>query len=81
MKRAAYTFTFLLAIAGVLGALDRQSAEVAHLTAMEAPRPIFEPVHETRKLSMPCSYIQHKRFEHEPVSGSNTRCTNTDRSE
>lgn len=70
-----------IAILGIVGTQDRRSAEISHQIAMDAPRPVFEPANEARQLSMPCPYIQMKRFEHEPVSSSNTRCANTDRSE
>ena len=81
MIRGALTLAFIFAAACFMGAVDRQSAEVTHSTAMEAPRPIFEPAHEARVLSMPCTYIQQKRFEHERVSATNTRCTKADRSD
>ena len=71
----------LLAALGAVGRIDLDSALVTEKIAMESPRPIFEPVHEARRLSMPCTYISHRRHEHERVSAQNTRCTKADRSE
>lgn len=79
MTRAFLVLGFILAAACLIGVLDRQSSEVNYRAAMEAPRPIFESRADLRRLDMPCAYIQKKRFEHEPVSARNTRCTKTDR--
>lgn len=64
----------------IIGGEDRRAAEISHRTAMEAPRPIFEPAHEARQLSMPCTYVKQGGYL-EPISAKSTRCTNADLSE
>jgi hypothetical protein len=81
MTRGYIAIAFVFAAACLTGAIDRDSAEVSQLVAMDAPRPIFEPQAALLHLSMPCPYIQMKRFDHEPVSAGNTRCAKTDRSD
>lgn len=77
--RVASVLAYILGAACAVGAIDRRSAEVAHDSAMEAPRPLFESAADLKRLDMPCTYIQHTRFEHEPVTAKNTRCTKADR--
>lgn len=79
MIRPAYVLAYIFAAACAVGAIDQRSAEVAHESAMEAPRPIFESATELKRLDMPCTYIQQTRFDHEAISAKNTRCTNADR--
>lgn len=81
MSRAFYVLGFIIAAACFVGVVDRNSSEVTHQAAMEAPRPIFESQAELRHLTMPCAYIQHKRFEHERVAATNTRCVKADGSD
>lgn len=80
MIRAAFALAFIFAAACLLGAIDRNSSEVTHRAAMEAPRPIFEPVHDLRRLSMPCTYISTAAA-HQPITAQNTRCVKADRSD
>lgn len=79
MIRAVFVIMYIFAGACFVGVVDRQSSQVSHQAAMEAPRPIFESAAALKRLDMPCTYIQKKRFEHEPLSARNTRCTKADR--
>lgn len=78
--KALFAVAFIVAGACLVGAIDRNSSEVTHRAAMEAPRPIFEPAHDLRQLHMPCDYLTVKRS-YEKVSAQNTRCVKADGSD
>lgn len=53
MKTEILSLVIFFGGLSLVGTIDRQSAEVTHHTAMEAPRPIFE-----ESIGAPCTWIQ-----------------------
>lgn len=77
MARGFLVLAYVIAAACVVGVIDRDTAEISHRAAMEAPRPIFEAAHELRRLNMPCDYLS-LRASHEQINAKNTRCVRAD---